>query len=40
MEDIEVALKKFNDMQDQLKREIDDIAKPNFSKIQELIREF
>lgn len=40
MEDIENALKKFNDMQDQLKREIEDITRPNFGKIQELIREF
>ena len=40
MEEIEAALKKFNDLQDILKREIDEIAKPNFQKIQELIREF
>jgi hypothetical protein len=30
MEEIETALKKFNDMQDVLKREIDEIAKPSF----------
>ncbi len=40
MEEIDAAVKKFDDMLILLKKEIDEIAKPNFQKIQELIKEF